>query len=315
MKKNIIDVAFLDIEMPELDGFEVANQINANSNITNNCAIVFVTAYNKYAVEAFRINALDYLVKPVNKERLKETLERIIKELNINISPAEVNIKCFSKFKITVGNTEVKFRTKKAEELLAFLIDKHEQSVPRNTIIDCLWGDFDGDKALINFNTTLFYLRKALSKYGINMPIIYKDSSYILETPNIKCDYFSFIDFNLYNNEISHVNVTYYEKILSLYTSGYLEANNYSWSERNRLNLKEKYIRLLLRVADYYKAENQNNKAIEFLKLGFTFEPLSGNLADNLINLLLEEGNHSLAAGYYKLYEDALQLYQEVSST
>jgi DNA-binding LytR/AlgR family response regulator len=65
------EVVFLDIEMPGLDGFEVVQQL------ANPPVIVFVTAYDEYAVRAFEANAIDYLLKPVQPERLERALERI----------------------------------------------------------------------------------------------------------------------------------------------------------------------------------------------------------------------------------------------
>ncbi len=73
IKKHAPDVAFLDIQMPGLDGFGVVRAlIGAPAPL-----IVFVTAYDKFAIEAFEANALDYLVKPVDEERLKDALHRI----------------------------------------------------------------------------------------------------------------------------------------------------------------------------------------------------------------------------------------------
>lgn len=65
------EVVFLDIEMPGFDGFEVVQQL------ANPPVIVFVTAYDEYAVRAFEANAIDYLLKPVQPERLERALERI----------------------------------------------------------------------------------------------------------------------------------------------------------------------------------------------------------------------------------------------
>lgn len=66
------DIVFLDIEMPELNGIEVANSLDSNGPL-----IVFVTAYDEYAVQAFETNAIDYLLKPINKKRFSKTIERI----------------------------------------------------------------------------------------------------------------------------------------------------------------------------------------------------------------------------------------------
>ena len=66
------DLAFLDWQMPELDGMGVARQLRRQSMPL----IAFVTAYDEYAVRAFEVNAVDYLLKPVDKSRLRETLNR-----------------------------------------------------------------------------------------------------------------------------------------------------------------------------------------------------------------------------------------------
>ena len=69
------DIAFLDIQMPGLSGVEVARRI------VGACTVVFITAHNKYAVEAFENEALDYVLKPVTEERLEKTVKRLKERL------------------------------------------------------------------------------------------------------------------------------------------------------------------------------------------------------------------------------------------
>lgn len=73
------DLVFLDIRMPELDGIEVVQALDAqpNGGRTRIPAIVFVTAHESYAVKAFEVRALDYLLKPVDPERLARTIDVI----------------------------------------------------------------------------------------------------------------------------------------------------------------------------------------------------------------------------------------------
>ena len=68
------DLLLLDVQMPGLNGFEVAHRLMDAALLPN---LVFVTAYDQYALEAFKVNAVDYLLKPVDAERLDETLVRV----------------------------------------------------------------------------------------------------------------------------------------------------------------------------------------------------------------------------------------------
>ncbi|MBI5709745.1 MAG: response regulator, partial [Candidatus Eisenbacteria bacterium] len=70
------DVAFLDIHMPDLSGLEVARHLRGEGAPI----VVFVTAYDRYAVEAFEVAALDYVLKPLKRERLAETVRRVMAE-------------------------------------------------------------------------------------------------------------------------------------------------------------------------------------------------------------------------------------------
>jgi DNA-binding LytR/AlgR family response regulator len=67
------DVVFLDVQMPGLTGFEVARRM-IDDHLSSH--IIFVTAFDQYAIEAFEVNAVDYLLKPVEKARLRETVNR-----------------------------------------------------------------------------------------------------------------------------------------------------------------------------------------------------------------------------------------------
>jgi len=71
IQQNPIDILFLDIEMPGLSGFELLQKIKEI-----NFKVVFVTAYNQYAIKAIKMNALDYLLKPVDKKELDEALKK-----------------------------------------------------------------------------------------------------------------------------------------------------------------------------------------------------------------------------------------------
>jgi len=78
------DVLFLDVQMPVINGFELLDMIDQEVMPS----VVFVTAYDAYALKAFEENALDYLLKPVEKERLSKTVEKLKKRFREGVKPA-----------------------------------------------------------------------------------------------------------------------------------------------------------------------------------------------------------------------------------
>jgi two-component system LytT family response regulator len=71
LRANQVDVVFLDIQMPGMTGFEMLDKLDRD------LAVVFTTAYDRYALEAFTVNSIDYLLKPVEPERLERAIEKL----------------------------------------------------------------------------------------------------------------------------------------------------------------------------------------------------------------------------------------------
>ena len=76
------DLIFLDVQMPKLSGFDVLELIDPNT------AVIFVTAYDQYAMRAFEVHAVDYLLKPIGRERFEAALERAKSRLGEKMAPA-----------------------------------------------------------------------------------------------------------------------------------------------------------------------------------------------------------------------------------
>ncbi|MCD4773814.1 MAG: LytTR family DNA-binding domain-containing protein, partial [Bacteroidales bacterium] len=98
------DIIFLDIEMPGKNGFDLVYEIN-NFNIKT--TIIFVTAYNKYAIKAFKYAAFDYFLKPVDPDVIQQTLNRYkLEKQNYNLADKIEKLKCF------LQPEKIKFNTK-----------------------------------------------------------------------------------------------------------------------------------------------------------------------------------------------------------
>jgi len=96
--KHQPDIVFLDIRMPGLSGIEAARML------FNRCHIVFITAYDQYAIEAFEQGALDYLLKPVNAERLKMACTRL--QTRLGKQPNNIEKQLSQLIRQTTGNSD-----------------------------------------------------------------------------------------------------------------------------------------------------------------------------------------------------------------
>jgi two-component system, LytTR family, response regulator len=81
------DLVFLDIQMPEMDGFQVLSEVGANEMPVT----IFVTAYDRYALRAFDANAIDYLLKPIGKERFERALTRAKQRIDGKLNQDDVH--------------------------------------------------------------------------------------------------------------------------------------------------------------------------------------------------------------------------------
>ena len=91
------DILFLDIHMPGKSGFDLLDEL------TNVPDVVFTTAYDQYAVKAFEMNALDYLVKPLRAERFSKTIEKVKEELSKRVKIESTNLPMHQKIFIKDG--------------------------------------------------------------------------------------------------------------------------------------------------------------------------------------------------------------------
>lgn len=105
IKKIEPDVIFLDIQMPQMSGIDVARKILQEDHIP---MIIFVTAYDEFAIEAFEVNAIDYLLKPISEERLYSRIEKIyFMKNNEQVNPIEQLNKLIQGIKVSNPSSRI----------------------------------------------------------------------------------------------------------------------------------------------------------------------------------------------------------------
>jgi len=242
-KTNHIDIAFLDIEMPKLTGLELAECLLDCNPYTE---IVFVTAYNQYALEAFRAHATGYLLKPLSREDFTAQIDIMEKKLTKEhkVQDDRLYVNCLGSFSICKNadsGENVRFRTSKAEELLAFLIHSEGRPRSKDMILDNLWPDADIDKAANNFRVTCTYIRGTLADLGYLDVLVRDHDDYSINVSKINCDY---IDFRKKVKSIDSLSLEESQQVLNLYKGPYLENRFYDWAEDARGWLENRYVEL-----------------------------------------------------------------------
>ncbi|WP_285076263.1 response regulator [Paenibacillus sp. UMB7766-LJ446] len=265
------DVVFLDIHMPEIDGLDLGRQIQAAAP---GVEIIFVTSYDQYAVRAFELYALDYIMKPIQQGRLHQTLLRVkeklkLKRANITRDSKLPLICCFNQLQFKLPGMDaqtVKWRTSKAQELFVYLLHHRNQIVYRSTLLELLWPELEESKTLHQLYTAIYHVRQTLKANNMDMITIqsgHLEAGYKLETGDAQ------VDTELWESEMRQWKVVdantadAYEHVLSLYKGTYLGNYEYIWAEHERERLRYLWLYHMRQLSEFYEQQGMQRKAIE----------------------------------------------------
>lgn len=220
LKNEGVEYAFLDIRLRGSTGIDLAKNIK---DVSPKTKVIFVTAYNDFASEAFSVQASGYLLKPVSPEAIKETIEQFDENGNLPITNSEekkddkkLKVTTFGKFHPTLNGKELNFERSKSRELLALLVDQKGVGIANAEIEAYLWEDSIGDKRKSGYvQKVIVSLMKTLRQAGIE-DIVEKRYNYIAINPDmIDCDLYKFLDGDA--------------AVINSYYGVYMEE--YSWAE------------------------------------------------------------------------------------
>ncbi|HHU06111.1 MAG TPA: response regulator [Clostridiales bacterium] len=244
------DAVFLDINMPQLNGIDIASLISEKSPDTR---IVFITAYDQYAVKAFELNALDYLLKPISRERLQIMLDRLTEYVTSKrrtegaLPMRTLYIDCLGGFSVYYENQPpVRWHSKKAGELFAFLLYKVDKPPGREEILDALWPGIDPLISSQYLDDTIYSLRKSLLEYGVCIEQVSVDNDCRLSLKNIRLDVDSFSE--SFEKAREYKTYEYYDECIKQYTGKYLEDCGWPWAEEYSELLNRQYISIVFNM-------------------------------------------------------------------
>lgn len=209
LEKHPVDVAFLDIEMPFLNGVELAKRLR---KLNRRICIIFVTAYDGYALQALKVRPNGFLLKPYTKKDIEVELENASFILNETVIK-KIKITTMPDLLVTVNGRSVFEGHSKQEELFALLVDRGKTGVTKGDAFACLWEEkMPSDST---YWTCLYRLKKMLEEAGISKLLITRGNTKYIDTEQVECDLYQMLDGN--------------EEIINRYVGNYLKR--YSWAE------------------------------------------------------------------------------------
>lgn len=187
LKDNKIDIALLDIDMPKLNGIQLAVRIK---DLYPDVKIIFLTGYSQYAIEAFEIHANGYLLKPVNKERLANEIAHMSENVKFPPSPIpHIFVRTFDNFDVYIDGVPIKFSRSKSKELFAYLVNKCGSYVSRVSAFTALYEDKPYDRTMQKqFDVIVRSLKETLKSNGISEIFEMKSGELRVRPENFDCD-------------------------------------------------------------------------------------------------------------------------------
>lgn len=217
VRNNDIDVAFLDMEMPMINGIELAEKLK---EIDPNIKIIFVTAFEQYALKAFSVDAIGYVLKPYTSSDIRKELDKA--KLVKAVPKKHVVIQTMPSLVVSVDDTVLRLGKTKVAELFAVLVDHGDSGITVGEAIAYLWPDKASDeKSQQLYRVTFHRLMETLKEVGVEHIIGTKGRTKYLVKDQVECDLYYMLDGN--------------RNFINRYAGEYLVE--YSWAEMRNAQL------------------------------------------------------------------------------
>ena len=189
MAGHAADIAILDINMPQIDGITLAARIK---QLHPQTAILFLTAYKEYALDAYAVHPTGYLLKPVSQEKLAAEIQYACGGEK-TVAPAHIQVKAFGYFDVYVNDKPISFKLAKSKEILAYLVDKQGSGVTRAELFAAIWEDGFYDRRMQKqLDVYIRSLRESLREYGAEEILEMEKGTLRVRPKSFVCDAYLF---------------------------------------------------------------------------------------------------------------------------
>ena len=186
-KNNDIDIAFLDINMPVINGINLAKELK---KINTHINIIFCTAYSEFMQDAIDVHASGYLLKPINADSVKKSINNLL----YPVEPAmpEIFVRTFGDFDVFINGVPMLFKSKKSKEMLAYLIHKRGGVANKKELTAVLFGDSYTVSTQTYMKRIFKELLESLAENNMQDIIIKGFNQYAVDTLKFACDVYDY---------------------------------------------------------------------------------------------------------------------------
>lgn len=262
------DCAFLDVVMPRMNGVELAKEFQ---KIKKDIYIVFTTAYSQYAVHAYDIEAIDYLMKPISSKDIARSMKRIEKTLAFKLSSncegekKVIPVKCFGAFDVRDTKGElVKWPTKKSEEVFAYFVCHQGECISKWRLIDLFWPDINEEKGLNNLYNTIYRIRNVINQLPYSPHIKKINDGYVLVSQEPLSDLKYLIQ--LAKMKFDEKYVSNASKFLLNYNTPMFGLKDYIWYLPIEQNVNQLVSKICYQLINHYRDENDLSSADKLIR-------------------------------------------------
>jgi len=210
--ENHIDIAYLDVNMPGLNGIDLAKKLRITNPGVN---IIFSTGYDEYAKEAFSVQASGYLTKPVTADAIRESLKHLRTPV-VTQPDILLRVQCFGNFDVFADDKIIYFPRQKSKEVLAYLVHKRGTSCTIKELCAVIYDSGDNLSSIEKqIQPVISGMMKTLKESNVEDVIIKNYNSISIDVNKVDCDYYRYLDKD--------------PSLTRIYTGEYM--TNYAWAE------------------------------------------------------------------------------------
>lgn len=302
------DLIILEPDLMPVDGLTLAKNIEKE---ISNIKIIFVTSATSYALGAFDLTQVDFIIKPLEQERITHAIKKLATNYRNLRRGADELVCCFKNLYYVEMHEEdyfkqidLKWRTKSAKEIFAYLITHQTINVRKDVLIDLFWPDKDLKEAYHNLYTSIYLIRKTLEEAKSSIIINNHDNYYNLDLKNVK------LDFEFWLEQIERFkfkDLSKLERVMSLYKGHFLQEESYLWAEYKTQKYRFIWLETMEYIIEQYEKENNLHRAIINALYLQKLEPFLDKTYYILMRLFAQVRDFNLVARQYKRLEEMLQ--------